>query len=161
MHECMWRLDHFGCHGQDCDPSPLKQGFSLAGSSPIRKAGCPVSPWDSLVYTITALGLQAQHHAQLFSGFRSSSLFAGAQSTSIALFMFILRCPSIKLQKDFSFPFELPWCPCQIAIAQVSIPMSGWELPLLFYGEVCTFQHYQLITLALGNIFMFVDKQNL
>lgn len=29
-------------------------------------SGCPGSPWDSLVHTMPALGLQAKHHALLF-----------------------------------------------------------------------------------------------
>lgn len=66
LHEYMWRLNHFGCHAQFCDSSHLKQGFSLAGSSPMRKSGYPGSPRDSLVHTMPALGLQAQHHALLF-----------------------------------------------------------------------------------------------
>lgn len=131
----MWRLSHFGCHPQNCGSSTLKQGFSLAGSSPMRKSGCPVSPRDSLVHTISALGLQAQHHALIFRwvlGNQTQFLLLVCRClTHRAIALVLCQYPSY-----FSCLFSDALAPSYRKNCLSSLSFSGvlFELPLLRYA---------------------------
>lgn len=138
MHEYMWRLNHFGCHPQNCGSSPLKQGFSLAGSSPVWKSGCPVSLRDSLVHTISALGLQAQHHALIFRWVLGNQtqflLLVCSCLTHRAIALVLCQYPSY-----FSCLFSDALAPSYRKTCLSPLSYSGVlvELPLPRYAFLC------------------------